>query len=102
MELGIGVDWNLLNAFIQWVVIPLVVLAWRHNDRLAGHDKDITKVVTIIEQQEVTRVELRRYEVEAIQQLASTVAKLDARIDELSKELRSTSRGRTTRRTTDE
>jgi hypothetical protein len=87
-------DWTHINAMIQWLVAPIIAVLWRHNDRLASTEKELTRLVTIIEQQEIARVELRKLEVETLQRLAAGIEKLDARIDALAKELREVKNGK--------
>lgn len=80
-------DWQFINALIQWLIIPMVVMIWRGNERINTFERDLLRVVTIIGEQDKARTLVRQHEADAVMRLEAAIAKQATAIDKLNERL---------------
>ena len=86
------VDWAWINAIVQWLVLPMLAVIWTHEKRLNGNDREILRLLTVLEEREKLRAVARENEHEtnkrldhALEMQAEAINKLNDRLDELAK-----------------
>lgn len=77
-------DWHTLNAIIQYLIVPAIVWLWAHDKRLDAHDREITKLVTILQEREKAAQANIQREADAMSDLRDIMAKMSDRLDALA------------------
>lgn len=77
------IDWHILNVLIQYLVLPAVIMIWQHEKRLGGHDKEILKALTILDERNKRRDEDREEVASILRDLRTEIARLAERIEKL-------------------
>lgn len=91
-------DWNVLNALIQWIILPAIAWLWAIHGRVSAHekatserfgaqDKEIIRLLTILEEREKARATLRQGEIDAIAELHKAIKSMNERLDHLSESI---------------
>lgn len=75
-------DWDLLDKVIQWLVIPALAVAYNLYQRVNSQEKDILRILTILEERERRRTEDREVEISTAKALKDSIEKLSAKIDD--------------------
>lgn len=78
---------HVLDRLIQWLVIPLVMWVVWLNKQSNKHDKEIYKILTVLEERNKTRDEDLNRQQEATRQLHEAIEKLSLRLDRLLENL---------------
>ena len=77
------VEWEVLDKIIQWLIIPLVVVAYNLYQRVNSQEKEILRILTILEERERRRNEDRETELSANKSLKESIDKLSAKLDDI-------------------
>ena len=77
-------DWHTLNAIIQYLIVPAIVWLWAHDKRLDAHDREITKLVTILQEREKQQAANVKREADAMSELRDIMTKMSDRLDALA------------------
>ena len=81
-------DWNLVFGILQWLVVPAVVFLgqalWNHEKRLNGNDREILRLLTLMEEREKHRLTMRKAEHDTITELREVIEKMGTRLDALA------------------
>lgn len=72
--------WSLLDALMTWVIIPIAAMLWVHNQKLATHDRDVLRIVTLLAERKDQRDEDRAELNEALRDLRAAIQRLDQRL----------------------
>ena len=73
--------WMALDRLMQWLVIPAVVIAWHVLGRVNNHEKDILRILTMLEERNARRAEDREDTTAAIKSVHAEVVGLGSRIE---------------------
>lgn len=76
--------WFVADRVIQWLVLPLLVGWWHLIKRMDGADREILRIVTMLEERANRRLEDRDEQERAIAALTRAIEKLEAKIDKLT------------------
>ena len=71
--------WPLIDALMTWVIIPITAMLWVHNQKLATHDRDVLRIVTLLAERKDQRDEDRAELNEALRDLRAAIQRLDQR-----------------------
>lgn len=88
------IDWQLLDAVIQWIIIPGFVWMWHLHNRVTSgekavaekfgtQDKEIVRLLTIIEEREKSRAQIRAGESATLNELHLAIKDMNDRLDKL-------------------
>ena len=77
------VEWEVLDKIIQWLIIPLVAVAYNLYQRVNSQEKEILRILTILEERERRRNEDRETELSANKSLKESIDKLSAKLDDI-------------------
>ena len=77
------VEWEVLDKIIQWLIIPLVVVAYILYQRVNSQEKEILRILTILEERERRRNEDRETELSANKALKESIDKLNTKLDDM-------------------
>jgi len=80
----VTLDWHTLNAIIQYLIVPAIVWLWAHDKRLDAHDREITKLVTILQEREKQQAANVKREADAMSELRDIMTKMSDRLDALA------------------
>jgi len=80
----VTLDWHTLNAIIQYLIVPAIVWLWAHDKRLDAHDREITKLVTILQEREKAAQANVKREADAMSELRDIMTKMSDRLDALA------------------
>ena len=67
--------WSILDRLMQWLILPAIAFLWAMNGRLSSHDREILRILTILEERNSRRDEERL-------DLARILSSLEARREE--------------------
>ena len=67
------IEWDMLNALVQWVIIPALIWLWSHEKRINNADRETMRMLTIIEEREKARQNLRVVENETLADLHKAI-----------------------------
>jgi L-lactate utilization protein LutB len=87
--------WSILDRLMQWLILPAVAFIWAMNGRVSAHDREILRILTILEERNARRDEERVDLAKVIDQLeahrkedkddmAKAVNRLETVLDKLS------------------
>lgn len=51
--------WQFLDRLVQWLILPAIAVIWSMNNRLSMHDREILRILTILEERDHRRGEDR-------------------------------------------
>lgn len=87
MDQNVHLDWDFIVQLIQLVVVPAIVWLWQHEKRLNGSEKEILRLVTIIEEREKNRLIIREQEAGDIKALRMSMDEMKAEFAKLASTL---------------
>lgn len=82
-----GLSWTWINAIVQWLVLPMIAIIWTHEKRLNGNDKEILRLLTILEERERNRSIIREQEHDTNLRLEQLITEQARTQKELASEL---------------
>jgi len=89
----VAADWELFFGILQWLVVPAVVLLgqalWNHEKRLNGNDREILRLLTVMEEREKHRLAIRQAEHDTIAELRDVIESMGKRLDRLAEAIAS-------------
>ena len=77
------VEWETLDKIIQWLIIPVVAVAYNLYQRVNSQEKEILRILTILEERERRRNEDRETELSANRSLKESIDKLSSKLDDI-------------------
>ena len=77
------VEWETLDKIIQWLIIPVVAVAYNLYQRVNSQEKEILRILTILEERERRRNEDRETELSANKALKESIDKLNTKLDDM-------------------
>ena len=86
MEQIAGIDpefWTVLDRVVQWLIIPALVAAWYLNRRVDSQEREILRILTILEERNQRRSEDREDSAAAFTALRGAIERLSSKIDEI-------------------
>ena len=72
--------WPLVDALMTWVIIPIAAVLWVHNQKLAAHDREVLRIVTLLSERKEQRDEDHAELNDALRDLRSAIQLLDQRL----------------------
>jgi RNAse (barnase) inhibitor barstar len=76
--------WPLIDALMTWVIIPITAMLWVHNQKLAAHDRDVLRIVTLLAERKDQRDEDRAELNDALRDLRAAIQRLDQRLADIA------------------
>jgi hypothetical protein len=76
-------DFSVINGLLQWVVAPALVWIWSHERRLASGEREILKLLTILEERNKQRDNDKIAEAEVLRDLRDQIKRLADKLDRL-------------------
>ena len=76
-------EWETLDKIIQWLIIPVVAVAYNLYQRVNSQEKEILRILTILEERERRRNEDRETELSANKALKESIDKLNTKLDDM-------------------
>lgn len=76
--------WPIVQSLVQWLVIPAIVIIWNISKRQTQQEKEILRILTIIEERDKRRTEDRDSNMEVFQALRASIEKLHDKIDHIA------------------
>ena len=73
--------WAVADRVIQWLVLPLLIGWWHLIKRMDGADREILRIVTMLEERAQRRTEDRDEQERAVSRLTAAIEKLEAKLD---------------------
>jgi hypothetical protein len=73
----------IVNAAMQWLIVPAVVVIWQLNGRISRQEREILRILTILEERDKRRNEDRENNSEIFKNLHAAIETLSAKIDRL-------------------
>lgn len=77
------VDWDTLDKIVQWLILPIIAIAYNLYQRVNSQEKEILRILTILEERERRRNEDRETELSANKALKEAIDKLNSKIDDI-------------------
>lgn len=81
------IDWTILNSIVQWLVLPMIAVIWKIYEKTFQHDRDLTRLLTMFEEREKARLDIRIAEASAIDELKRAIENMNGKLEELSKSI---------------
>ena len=78
-----NLDLPVIHSVLQWVVAPALVWLWTHERRLASGEREILRLLTIIDERHKQRDEDRQAEAEILRDLRDQIRRLADKLDKL-------------------
>jgi hypothetical protein len=72
-----------INAVMQWLIVPSVVVIWHLNGRISRQETEILRILTILDERERRRDEDREDNSQIFKNLHAAIETLSAKIDRL-------------------
>lgn len=72
--------WSILDRLMQWLILPAIAFIWAMNVRVSTHDREILRILTILEERNA------RHEGEKVE-WAKVVTRLEAAVEKLSNKI---------------
>jgi hypothetical protein len=73
----------MINAIMQWLIVPAVVVIWQLNGRISRQEREILRILTILEERDKRRNEDRENNSEIFKNLHAAIETLSVKIDRL-------------------
>jgi len=73
----------MINAIMQWLIVPAVVVIWQLNGRISRQEREILRILTILEERERRRDEDREDNAQIFKNLHAAIETLSVKIDRL-------------------
>jgi len=80
--------WPIISSLTQWLVIPAIAVIWGLNKRQSAQEKEILRILTILEERDKRRSEDREDASEVFVTLRAAIEKLSDKIDHILEEKR--------------
>jgi hypothetical protein len=77
--------WNLADRLMQWLIVPGVVVIWWLTQRQSEIEREVLRIITILEERNVRRTEDQAANLSAIAELKAAIDKLTDKIDRMGK-----------------
>lgn len=74
---------DLISLAAQYLVIPILGWIWLHDRRLSLVDREIARLITILEEREAHRVETDARDNQVMVELKEAINKLNDRLDRI-------------------
>ncbi len=81
----------IIEAIVQWLIAPMVVLLWQHNRRHGEHEKKFIRneaenrrILTILEERSLQRGEDNERFNKTLEKLGAAIEKLNDRLDRIN------------------
>lgn len=78
--------WVVLDRLMQWLIIPAAGAVWWLTNRMGSMDREILRILTVLEERNSRRSEDREETAAAFKQLREAIQKLTEKIDTLARE----------------
>lgn len=80
-----SIDWEFARGVLELFILPALVWLWQQDRRIGGAEREILRLLTMLEEREKTRLSLREMETDAIERLQASIESLHQRLDDLGK-----------------
>lgn len=76
--------WMVMDRVMQWLILPALGVIWAINTRIGKHEKEILRIMTILEERNRRREEDREDVSATFKQLREAITALAEKIDNLA------------------
>jgi hypothetical protein len=75
------IDFAVIDRLVQWLIIPAIAFIWALQGRVGKSEREILRILTILEERNVRRDEDRQDSAKTVALLHEAITKLNDKLD---------------------